>query len=561
MTDHVPRLHRPRADTDEISDLLDDAKAGKYELPDFQRDLVWTKDDRIKLFDSIYRGFPIGDILLWDPEEPRQGAVRFGPFVPEKRAPIRYLIVDGQQRLATLFGCLLLPDRKPDDKEDPHADWRLAFHVDRLQVVLLPPDAPPEYLPLPVAIDTSRYLKWTRNLPEENREERTQAGDDFSKALRTYRVPYYVVRTKDRELLQEVFERVNNTGRRLDRKTVFDALFPGSQDENDQRIRLETIATELNSKGFGHIKADWLVQAIKAMVGMDPAAEFSTQLRHIDERDATANTPGKTRRELNTIHSRLKQAAAAAIDLLQQAGIRHVAILPYALVFPPLVHFFDRFPDPMSDATLGKLKRFVWLVSISGGRQRHRSTFQRKAASLTRNAKNAEDAVHQLVQISEMTLDAIRAKSLMAHHDWDSGATRLVALALFELAPRELSSGRPLAVWDELSARGGSPFRLLWTSGVGPFATSSVNRIIAMGDDKASSLGGPLEQHAENQLSLELPTDQESPGSIDPAILESHAIPIEAWKALQRGNRLEFLRLREIRMTEVIDDFLRKQLA
>ena len=46
-----------------LKELLDDAKSGKIQLPDFQRGWVWD-DDRIRgLLASISRGFPVGAIM------------------------------------------------------------------------------------------------------------------------------------------------------------------------------------------------------------------------------------------------------------------------------------------------------------------------------------------------------------------------------------------------------------------------------------------------------------------------------------------------------------------
>lgn len=55
-----------------------------------------------------------------------------------------------------------------------------------------------------------------------------------------------------------------------------------------------------------------------------------------------------------------------------------------------------------------------------------------------------------------------------------------------------------------------------------------------------------------------------SPGSIQcsrSGTLASQAITPEAWGALQRGNRLEFLELREKRIAEIVDDFVQRHLA
>ncbi len=56
-------------------------------IPRFQRPLVWSQEKQEALIKSVLKGFPIGTLLLWqDPENPTS-----------------YLLVDGQQRSATLL--------------------------------------------------------------------------------------------------------------------------------------------------------------------------------------------------------------------------------------------------------------------------------------------------------------------------------------------------------------------------------------------------------------------------------------------------------------------------
>src|SRR5215468_8803515 len=46
----------------------------RLHLPDLQRGFVWTPDRVRALFDSLYRSYPVGALLLWEPrwkgEEP-----------------------------------------------------------------------------------------------------------------------------------------------------------------------------------------------------------------------------------------------------------------------------------------------------------------------------------------------------------------------------------------------------------------------------------------------------------------------------------------------------------
>lgn len=74
---------------------------GDLGLPDIQRPFVW-KDSKIRdLFDSIYRGFPIGSYLLW--RNSVGGKTRqIGEAQHAHKEP-NLLIIDGQQRLTALY--------------------------------------------------------------------------------------------------------------------------------------------------------------------------------------------------------------------------------------------------------------------------------------------------------------------------------------------------------------------------------------------------------------------------------------------------------------------------
>lgn len=74
---------------------------GDLGLPDIQRPFVW-RDAKVRdLFDSLYRGFPIGSYLLW--RNSAGGRThQIGTKKHEHEAP-NLLIIDGQQRLTALY--------------------------------------------------------------------------------------------------------------------------------------------------------------------------------------------------------------------------------------------------------------------------------------------------------------------------------------------------------------------------------------------------------------------------------------------------------------------------
>ncbi len=86
-----------------LKKLVEDIDMGEIGLPDIQRPFVWPATKVRDLFDSMYRGYPIGYLLFWEngyPGEHRTiGAER------KQKVP-RLLIVDGQQRLTSLYAVI-----------------------------------------------------------------------------------------------------------------------------------------------------------------------------------------------------------------------------------------------------------------------------------------------------------------------------------------------------------------------------------------------------------------------------------------------------------------------
>ena len=90
-----------------LGDLLKKLQSGEIQLPDFQRDWIWD-DDKIKsLLESVIRGFPINSIMLLECDADNiKFACRTLEGVVATTAKPQYLILDGQQRLTSLYGAL-----------------------------------------------------------------------------------------------------------------------------------------------------------------------------------------------------------------------------------------------------------------------------------------------------------------------------------------------------------------------------------------------------------------------------------------------------------------------
>ena len=93
-----PRFKNVSYSLDNLVAFID---LGQIGLPDIQRPFIWKNAKVRDLFDSMYRGFPVGYLLLWQTAE---HAKTIG--VDGKQLTPSLLIVDGQQRLTSLYAVL-----------------------------------------------------------------------------------------------------------------------------------------------------------------------------------------------------------------------------------------------------------------------------------------------------------------------------------------------------------------------------------------------------------------------------------------------------------------------
>lgn len=238
-----------RPDDEPIGSYLEGLKNQQYQIPTFQREVVWNKSNIKKLWDSIYRFYPIGSILLWNTDIELEKHRQIGGHQiddPAKDSNFNY-ILDGQQRTTALLTSLYGVEGDWDGGFDP------TLYID------LKVEAADE---IDDANYDERFLFWdeiddkggkiSQNTPRKERyddgyivkikevhdnvweiderlDEKGHDYDDsvrerlrgFSQVLQKYRVPFIKLRDIEINEVTEIFERVNQEGEPLD---IFDIV-------------------------------------------------------------------------------------------------------------------------------------------------------------------------------------------------------------------------------------------------------------------------------------------------------------------------------------------------
>lgn len=98
----------PKPTSEKIAELKVDIERGRIKMPLFQREFVWEIGKTAKLLDSIIKGYPIGTFIFWKTADRLRAIKDIGSInfpEPRKNEIISY-VLDGQQRLTSIFACL-----------------------------------------------------------------------------------------------------------------------------------------------------------------------------------------------------------------------------------------------------------------------------------------------------------------------------------------------------------------------------------------------------------------------------------------------------------------------
>lgn len=503
-----PLERRPEARAFKIEDLLAEVRLGRIRIPSFQRPLSWDRKDASKLVDSLYRGYPIGTLLFWETAaEP--GEMRFGSITVTAGGRTDALwVVDGQQRIVSMARILLASEADNDA-------FALYFDLDRIEFVP-PPSAAAQsedaarWLPMTEVLDSERLFQWLMAKSSINKERRDRAFQ-LGKRIREYDIPAYVVRTDSEEILREVFSRVNSTGKGLKASQVFDALHGARTHSRPATIK--DIVTELEPLGFGRVEEQTLYKLLRVLQGVPVIQGGSDGPLRLSSGEA------------EQAYRQTTEAAKRVIQFLkEESGIPHYELLPYKQPLVTLGKFFSH--HPAADArSRDLLVRWLWRGALNGSHQGDTVS--------TRKALDRIDPDNEALSVQRM-LDMVKQKpdiypSATEPFNFRYSTSKLQALALMALAPRDLESGKLLHLGEDSNRLFDQeiPFPQVLT-----YKTTTQNGLYL---SAANRLAHTHRRGGLRRLLLEV---------TDPAVLASHGITDVAMQALRDSDAAQFLILR-----------------
>lgn len=238
-----------------LGGLIGDIGLGRIGLPDIQRPFVWANSKVRDLFDSMYRGYPVGYFLFWQTGVEGVDTKVIGDSNKQKAPSL--LIVDGQQRLTSLYAVIRREAVLRENFEREHI--RIAFRPQSGTFAV--PDATterdPEYIldisevfNRPTHKTIGEYLKRLSTSREVSDAEEEVIAEAIGRLASLTNFPFIALELSQQcteEQVADVFVRINSEGKKLNQSDFILTLMSVFWD--DGRTELETFCRTARQPG------------------------------------------------------------------------------------------------------------------------------------------------------------------------------------------------------------------------------------------------------------------------------------------------------------------------
>jgi len=273
--------------------LVSDYRSGRVVIPEFQREYVWKKSKAPKLIDSLYRGFPISSLLLWQSSEHAR-ARRKDPR-PMRTSNMSWLI-DGQQRVITLARTM-----------SGDEDITVVFHPDddefRLENAATRNDR--NWFRVAEICDDQTYRQLRRNLDIGRSADKREAKFEKVRRILEYEVPLVRMVNHSFDDAVKAFTRINTLGVRLKLEDIESAKI-AARHSGFVADDVIPFIDQLRSQGFTRMNVMHLFRACAFIAR--PDGRSRTPLHELHEKEVLAawkQTKRATERALGVIRSEL----------------------------------------------------------------------------------------------------------------------------------------------------------------------------------------------------------------------------------------------------------------
>lgn len=265
----------------DLNALIQFIELGQIGLPDIQRPFVWKNAKVRNLFDSMYRGYPVGYLLFWE-NALLDGVKAIG--TDHKQMVPSLLLVDGQQRLTAIFAVV-----------KGIAVIRENYTAEQIEIAFNPLEGKFEVADAAIRKDktyisnisvvwakdadifeiTEDYLANLATSREVTADDTKKVRKSISKLQQLLTFPFTALQLAanvDEEQVSEVFVRINSAGKPLNQAdfilTLMSVFWDGGRKELEEFCRAAKVPAVGKPSPFNHFIQPKPDQLLRVAVGL-----------------------------------------------------------------------------------------------------------------------------------------------------------------------------------------------------------------------------------------------------------------------------------------------------
>ena len=347
-------------------------------LPNIQRHFVWGEDQIEKLFDSIMREYPIGSLLVWKTKSEVQLREFIKNYIPGDKLKtsksdksLKYLILDGQQRLQALYIALkgsynkkeLCFDILSGDKKHPEeisyifkfkesSNIKFPF-IKFNDLVLSKKDA--------FELGEEFIKNFKDSGIEINSEQEKKIRSNISKTIKIFTsdesIIYQELDSVDTDLydvddIVEVFIRANSGGTPLSKSDLIFSLLTSTWEDAEESM--DDLLDDLNKTGY-NFSRDFVLKTCLTLLGK--GARYN-----VDKVRASIND-----NEIINNWGKISESIKDLKDFIQnKTFLKSDKSIPSYLLYIPLVYFRYHYYENWKNKNDKEIITYILRTSLAG---------------------------------------------------------------------------------------------------------------------------------------------------------------------------------------------------
>ncbi|MBK5237490.1 MAG: DUF262 domain-containing protein [Actinomycetales bacterium] len=250
----------------DVNSLVGSVGNGNIQLPDLQRPFVWPRSKVRDLLDSMYRGYPVGELMFWDVSADGEShSISKGA-----KLGASHQIVDGQQRLTSLYA--VVKGMKVRDEDYHDKEIKIAFNpfTEKFEVSTPAFEKSAQWIAdistffaAPFKASNAFQKRFEATGEELTEEQEEQLHDVFNRLAGILDYVFEVVHIQDfveKRTVADIFVRINSEGVNLKAYdyilTWLSVFWPDGREQLEEFARNSRISAERATEVSGK-KVNW----------------------------------------------------------------------------------------------------------------------------------------------------------------------------------------------------------------------------------------------------------------------------------------------------------------